>query len=70
LRVTGICLSEIDYSLIQRVGRHQRPPQSARGLAHSKTLRELRQSFFGAQRLGLRRPSAAFPTPGQTQPFL
>jgi hypothetical protein len=36
--------------------------QSARGLAQSKTLREFRESLCRAQRLGLRRPSAAFPS--------
>jgi hypothetical protein len=35
--------------------------QSARGLAHSKTLRVFQESSCRAQRLGLRRPSAAFP---------
>jgi len=35
--------------------------QSARGLAHSKTLRVFQESLCRAQRLGLRRPSAAFP---------
>jgi hypothetical protein len=35
--------------------------QSARGLAHSKTLRVLQESSCRAQRLGLRRPSSAFP---------
>ena len=34
---------------------------SARGLAHSKTLRVFHESLCRAQRLGLRRPSAAFP---------
>src|SRR5450759_623782 len=34
---------------------------SARGLAHSKTLRVFQESSCRAQRLGLRRPSAAFP---------
>jgi hypothetical protein len=34
--------------------------QSARGLAHSKTLRVIRKSPDARQRLGLRRPSAAF----------
>jgi len=37
------------------------PFQSARGLAHSKTLRAIRKSPVNASRLGLRRPSAAFP---------
>jgi hypothetical protein len=35
--------------------------QSARGLAHSKTLRVFQESSCRAQRPGLRRPSAAFP---------
>src|ERR1039458_10257852 len=35
--------------------------QSARGLAHSKTLRVFQESSCHAQRLELRRPSAAFP---------
>src|SRR5450759_3590962 len=35
--------------------------QSARGLAHSKTLRVFQASSCRAKRLGLRRPSAAFP---------
>jgi hypothetical protein len=35
--------------------------QSARGLAHSKTLRVFQESSCRAQRHGLRRPSAAFP---------
>ena len=35
--------------------------QSARGLAHSMTLRAVRKSPGNASRLGLRRPSAAFP---------
>jgi hypothetical protein len=35
--------------------------QSARGLAHSKTLRVFQESSYRAQRLGLRRPSAAIP---------
>jgi hypothetical protein len=35
--------------------------QSARVLAHSKTLRVFQESLCCAQRLGLRRPSAAFP---------
>src|ERR1035438_5438327 len=35
--------------------------QSARRLAHSKTLRGFQESSCRAQRLGLRRPSAAFP---------
>jgi hypothetical protein len=35
--------------------------QSARGLAHSKTLRVFQESSCRAQRLGVRRPSAAFP---------
>ena len=36
--------------------------QSARGLAHSKTLRVFQESSCRAQRLGVRRPSAAFPS--------
>jgi len=35
--------------------------QSSRGLVHSKTLRESGESPCRAQRLGVRRPSAAFP---------
>src|SRR5450759_1239103 len=35
--------------------------QSARGLAHSKTLRVFQESSCRAQRFGLRRPSAALP---------
>ncbi len=34
--------------------------QSARGLAHSKTLRAIRESSENAKRFGVRRPSAAF----------
>jgi hypothetical protein len=37
-----------------------RPPQSARGLAQSKTLRAFVKSSANALRLGLRRPSTAF----------
>jgi hypothetical protein len=36
------------------------PPESARGLAHSKTLRAIRASPANALRFGLRQPSAAF----------
>jgi len=36
-------------------------PQSARGLAQSKTLRVFQKSSFRAQRLGVRWPSTAFP---------
>jgi hypothetical protein len=32
----------------------------AKGLAHSKTLREVPTALFHAQRLGVRRPAAAF----------
>ena len=35
-------------------------PESARGLAHSKTLREVWGHRFARQRLGVRRPSTAF----------
>jgi hypothetical protein len=35
--------------------------QSARGLAQSKTLRVVQASMVSAERLGVRRPSAAFP---------
>src|ERR1035437_3787076 len=35
--------------------------QSARGLAHSKTLARITKVFAGAERLGLRWPSTAFP---------
>jgi hypothetical protein len=37
-----------------------RLPQSARGLAQSKTLRAIRELRANALRFGLRRPSAAF----------
>jgi hypothetical protein len=37
------------------------PGQSARGLAHSKTLRAFKRQRSARQRFGLRRPSAAFP---------
>jgi len=36
-------------------------PESARGLAQSKTLRAVCKSPVNASRLGLRQPSAAFP---------
>jgi len=36
--------------------------ESARGLAHSKTLRVVGSGWNSRQRLGLRRPSAAFPS--------
>jgi hypothetical protein len=38
------------------------PPESARGLAHSKTLRVRRAFRSARQRLGLRWPSTAFST--------
>jgi hypothetical protein len=37
------------------------PDQSARGLAQSKTLARMAIAFMNAKRLGLRRPSTAFP---------
>ena len=40
------------------------PAKSARGLAHSTTLRVFRESLFRAQRLGLRWPSTAFSPSG------
>jgi len=51
---------------VQRAGalefmRKGRPKQSARGLAHSMTLRAFQKSSCRAQRLGLRWPSTAFP---------
>ena len=45
-------------SASERLPRH---PKSARGLAHSKTLRAVRKSPVNASRFGLRQPSAAFP---------
>ena len=44
-----------------KISRHFVFWQSARGLAHSMKLRAVRQSPANASRLGLRRPSAAFP---------
>ena len=43
--------------------------QSARGPAQSKTLRVFQESSCRAQRLGLRRPSAAFPRAYQIVPM-
>jgi len=51
----------IELLVLKKVKR-LRPP-SARGLAHFKTLRAIRKSQVNASRLGLRRPSAAFPWP-------
>jgi len=42
------------------IWRHSVFLQSARGLAQSKTLRAFQESSCHAQRLGVRRPSAAF----------
>jgi len=49
LRIRGPLLSRVPF-------------QSARGLAHSKSWREFRVGSTNACRLGLRQPSAAFPS--------
>ena len=47
--------------LLRKSRGHFVSSQSARGLAQSKTLRVFQASSCRAQRLGVRRPSAAFP---------
>jgi hypothetical protein len=47
--------------LPRRFARRSSPSESARGLAHSKTLRVVGSRRNSRQRPGLRRPSAAFP---------
>jgi hypothetical protein len=53
----GICKQK----LLQKSRGHFVFMQSARGLAQSKTLRVFQESSCRAQRLGVRRPSAAYP---------
>jgi hypothetical protein len=45
------------------------PPKSARGLAHSKTLRFAGSRRNSRQRFGLRRPSVAFPKSSPSRRF-
>ena len=53
----GICTQKF----MKKFGKSYVFWQSARGLAQSKTLRAVRESLANASRLGVRRPSAAFP---------